>query len=230
MALLCSPTIEGIEAARWQVDHLRRHCISLLRTQTGSDAADLVDRLVELRSPRVVALSVDGNEAVSGPSAARFADAFAAAKRAGLKATVHAGESSGPDGVRDAIDLLGADRIDHGVRAIEDGALIERLADLAIPLGVCPTSNLTLGLYNTLGEHPIEHLRAAGVRVSVNTDDPQLLGIDLPGEYARTAAAFDWDDDIVRSVAGVSIDAAFCDSDVADALRVQLQTWASKVD
>jgi hypothetical protein len=100
-----------------------------------------------------------------------------------LKRTVHAGESSGPEGVRDAIELLGADRIDHGGRAIEDPAVVGLLAERQIPLGVCPSSNVTLGLYPALTAHPIDRLRRAGVPVSVNTDDPALLGVTLAGEY-----------------------------------------------
>lgn len=90
-------------------------CVSLLRTQSSDAAAELVELLVDLRHPRVVALSIDGNEAAAGRTGPRFAQAFKRAGAAGLGRTVHAGESSGPEGVRDAIELLGADRIDHGV-------------------------------------------------------------------------------------------------------------------
>lgn len=188
-------------------------CISILRLQTASEAVDLVDRLVELRHPRVVALSIDGNEALSGRTGARFADAFRRAGDAGLRRTVHAGESSGPEGVRDALDLLGADRIDHGVRSVEDPALVDELAARGIPLGVCPTSNLTLGICPDLASHPIETLRRSGVRVSVNTDDPGFLGIDLVGEYQRCIDAFGWDDDVVRAVAATSLAACFVGGD-----------------
>jgi len=109
-----------------------------------------------------VALSVDGNEATAGRTGPRFAEAFRKAASAGLCRTVHAGESSGPEGVWDAVDLLGADRIDHGVRAIEDPALVQMLADRQIPLGVCPTSNLVLGVYPSIEAHPIEF--GGGVR------------------------------------------------------------------
>jgi adenosine deaminase len=200
-------------------------CVSLLRTQSKQEADELVDVLVASASPRVVALSVDGNEAASGRTAVKFAEAFRAAKAAGLRATVHAGESSGPEGVRDAVELLGADRIDHGVRAVEDPDLMALLADRRIPLGVCPSSNLTLGLYPALPDHPIERLRAAGVPVSVNTDDPELLGIDLAGEYARCAETFGWGVDVACEVARTSIDAAFCGPDLADRLRSELDRW-----
>jgi len=184
-------------------------CISILRQQTAAEAMQLVDGLIELRHPRVVALSIDGNEALSGRTGSRFADAFQAAGRAGLRRTVHAGESSGPEGVHDALDLLGADRIDHGVRAAEDPSLVARLADSGVPLGICPTSNLTLGVFPSLSQHPIEALREAGVRVTVNSDDPGFLDIDLAGEYERCIAAFDWTDDIVSELVANSLDVCF---------------------
>lgn len=200
-------------------------CISLLRTQGAEQAAELVESLIEWHHPRVVALSVDGNEAAAGRTGPRFADAFRRAAAAGLKRTVHAGESSGPEGVRDAIDLLGADRIDHGVRAIEDPALVGLLAERGIALGICPTSNLVLKVCRSMAEHPIETLRRAGVRVSVNTDDPSLLGTTLPDEYARCAGQFGWDDAVLRAVAATSIDASFADAVTKQRLQRALAAW-----
>lgn len=200
-------------------------CVSLLRTQSGDAAAELVDTLIELRQPRVVALSIDGNEATAGRTGPRFAEAFRRAGAAGLKRTVHAGESSGAEGVRDAIELLGADRIDHGVRAIEDPSVVALLAKQRIALGICPTSNLTLGVYRSLEQHPIERLRHAGVAVSVNTDDPALLDTSLEREYALCRDTFEWSDDDVWSVARTSIDACFANEDVKARLRDALSRW-----
>lgn len=200
-------------------------CVSLLRTQTADEAIELVDLLGSLRHPRVVALSVDGNEATAGRTGPRFADAFRRAGAMGLRRTVHAGESSGPEGVWDAVNLLGADRIDHGVRAIEDAALVSMLADRQIPLGVCPTSNLVLGVYRSIQEHPIDKLLAAGVRVSVNTDDPALLGTSLVGEYALCRHAFGWTDEATKSVARTSIEASFANPDIKTQLLKALTHW-----
>jgi adenosine deaminase len=200
-------------------------CISLLRTQSADAAAELVDALVALRHPRVVALSIDGNEAAAGRTGPRFAQAFKRAGRAGLRRTVHAGESSGPEGVRDAIELLGADRIDHGVRAIEDQDLVGLLADRRIPLGICPTSNLTLGVYAAIEDHPIDRLRRAGVVVSINTDDPVLLGASLAGEYALCREAFGWPDEVLRTLARNSIDASFANADIKSKLINALARW-----
>jgi adenosine deaminase len=200
-------------------------CVSLLRTQSSDAAAELVELLVALRHPRVVALSIDGNEAAAGRTGPRFAQAFKRAGAAGLRRTVHAGESSGPEGVRDAIELLGADRIDHGVRAIEDQDLVGLLADRRIPLGICPTSNLALGVCASIEDHPIDRLRRAGVVVSINTDDPVLLGASLEGEYALCCKAFGWSDEVLRTLARNSIDASFANADIKSTLIQALSRW-----
>ncbi len=200
-------------------------CISLLRTQSAEAAIELVDTLVSMNHPRVVALSVDGNEATAGRTGPRFAEAFRQAGNAGLQRTVHAGESSGPEGVWDAINLLGADRIDHGVRAIEDDLLVAVLAERAIPLGICPTSNLSLGVYPSIEAHPIERLRAAGVRVSLNTDDPALLGATLVGEYRLCRGTFGWSDEVTKAVARTSIESSFAHEEVKSRLLDALSLW-----
>ena len=201
-------------------------CISLLREESAAAAIELVDTLVALRHPRVVALSIDGNESSAGRTGPRFAAAFRKAGEQGLRRTVHAGESSGPEGIRDALDLLGAERIDHGVRAIEDADLVRRLADERIPLGVCPGSNLSLGLYPSIAQHPIDRLRRAGVRVSVNTDDPALLKTSLAQEYGRCIAGFGWDDATVRAVAKTSIEASFAPPETKSRLIAALASWS----
>ena len=201
-------------------------CVSLLRTQSAQAASELVDTLVALRHPRVVALSIDGNEATAGRRCARFAEAFQRAGAAGLRRTVHAGESSGPEGVRDAIELLGADRIDHGVRVIEDPDLVGLLVDRQIPLGICPTSNLRLGVYRRIEDHPIDRLRRAGVPMSINTDDPVLLGASLVGEYALCSQAFGWSDEELQALARTSIAASFANADVKATLNRALSRWA----
>ena len=127
--------------------------------------------------------------------------------------------------MRDAVELLGADRIDHGVRAIEDPALVGLLADRRIPLGICPTSNLTLGVYATIEDHPIDRLRRAGVVVSINTDDPVLLGASLEGEYALCCKAFGWSDEDLRALARNSIDASFANADIKAGLTHALSRW-----
>ena len=183
--------------------------LSIMRRQSATEAAELVDWMIDAHHPRVVALSVDGNEQLSGPTGRRFHAAFERAGEAGFGRTVHAGESSGPSGVIDALHLLGADRIDHGVRAIESSEVVDELVGRGVPLGVCPSSNIVLGLFPDIEHHPIEELRRQGVTVTVNTDDPAFVGTDLVAEYRRCIDAFDWSDDVVESLAAASLAACF---------------------
>jgi adenosine deaminase len=183
-------------------------CVSLGRHQSAAEAEELVDEVLAMARPRVVALSIDGNEA-QGSNTERFGDAFARAGAAGLRRCAHAGESSGPSGVREAIEVLGAERIDHGVRCIEDPSLVDDLVARAVPLDICPTSNVVLGIAVDLESHPLERLRRAGVRFSLNTDDPLIFGIDLAGEYERCAAAFAWGREELVAVARTSIESCF---------------------
>lgn len=202
-------------------------CVSLLRTQSADEATALVNWLIERQHPRVSALSIDGNEAAAGRTGPRFAPAFELARRAGLPRTVHAGESSGPEGVRDAIDLLGANRIDHGVRAIDEPPLVEDLAARGIPLGVCPVANGRLGLYPELETHPVDELRRAGVRVSINTDDPVSPDVSLEQVYHRCAETFGWSREIARELAKTSIEASFAASAEKAELLEDLERFPS---
>jgi adenosine deaminase len=188
-------------------------CVSVLRQQTASEAIELVEWLLQRRHPRVSGLSIDGNEAASGRTGQRFAAAFQRAADMGLHRTVHAGESSGAEGVWDALQFLLAERIDHGIRAVEDPSLVTELASKQVPLNVCPGSNVRLGLYPNRQSHPLDVLRRAGVPVSINTDDPALMQLSLVSEYAATAAAYGWGREILKEVARTSIQASFCNAD-----------------
>ncbi|MDN4473527.1 adenosine deaminase [Demequina zhanjiangensis] len=200
---------------------------SLLRTQSADEAREIVEHLVDHRPSRVVALSVDGDEKVAGRTGPKFTEAFRLAKAAGLRRTVHAGESSGPEGVWDALDLLHAERIDHGVRAIEDPRLVERLAADGIPLGICPRSNLTLGVYSGWDTHPIQALLDAGVKVTLNTDDPEPLGTTLVHDWAAAAQAYGWGAEDMVGFAARSIDASFADDDLKASLHGELDSTAA---
>jgi aminodeoxyfutalosine deaminase len=130
----------------------------------------------------VVGIGLGGSEGDYPPEP--YAGVFARAKDAGLGSVPHAGEAEGPASVRGALDALGADRIRHGIRAIEDAALVSELADRGIVLDVCPTSNVRTGVVASLAAHPLPRLLAAGLRCTVNTDDPAMFGTDLGQEYA----------------------------------------------
>ncbi len=140
-----------------------------------------------------------------------FTWAFDCAREAGLGLTAHAGEWDGPASVAAALEHLRPTRIGHGVRAIEDGALVDRLAEAGTVLEVCPGSNIALGLYPGWRAHPVDRLRRAGVAVTLSTDDPPFFHTTLTQEYARLAEAFDWDAGDFAALNRVALGAAFCD-------------------
>jgi adenosine deaminase len=201
---------EGFRAAETDGFASAVLCLSVKRSQTPAEAEALVDWILDSRQTRVAALSIDGDE-TNGSHGERFAAAFAKAATGGLRRCAHAGESSGPAGVRQAIDLLGAERIDHGVRAVEDPTLVAELARRSIPLDICPTSNVVLGIVPDVAHHPVDHLRRQGVRISLNTDDPLLYEVDVAGEYDTCARTFGWSRADVVAMARTSIECCFAD-------------------
>ena len=201
-----------------------RLLVSLLRSQTKQESLALVRWMTAHRHPRLMGLSVDGNEAVSKQSNRVLCDAFLEAKHAGFAITVHAGESSPAEGVWEALDILGAMRIDHGVRSITDPVLLRRLADERIPLNITPTSNL-MELYPSLEEHPLGKLYELGIPVTVSTDDPMLMSIDLCTELEKSANAFGWGaSDLIRLQEN-AIRASFCDAETKQLLRDKLKIF-----
>ncbi len=159
----------------------------------------------------IVGFGLAGDEKIGAPKDFRWS--FDAAREAGLRLTCHAGEWGGPDSVRAAIDDLEVERIGHGVRAIEDLALVDEIAEQGIVLECCPGSNIALGIYKSWRQHPIGDLFNRGVKVTISTDDPPFFATTMSNEYDRLAEVFDWDDGVFSRIAKTSIDAAFCDAD-----------------
>jgi len=135
----------------------------------------------------IVAVGLDSSEVGHPPQ--KFARVFAAARALGLKITAHAGEEGPPAYVHEALEMLGVDRIDHGNRALEDEALVERLALEGMTLTVCPLSNLKLCVVGDLADHPLDRMLAAGLKATVNSDDPAYFGGYVADNYRAVAAA-----------------------------------------
>jgi adenosine deaminase len=138
-----------------------------------------------------------------------FLPAFRLAADAGLGCTVHAGEVRGPQSIRAALDVLPVTRLGHGVRAVEDPHLVERIARDGIVLEVCPHSNVATGVYEDMASHPFPALLAAGCKVTLNSDDPPYFATSIGGEYATAAADFSMDDEALRAVTRTALEAAF---------------------
>ncbi len=171
----------------------------------------------------IVSFGLANDEAIGPPEA--YAEAFAIAKDAGLLSTPHAGELAGPESVWGALATLQPDRLQHGVRAIEDPELVKRLADSDIVLDVCPTSNLLLSVYPSLAEHPLPQLLDAGVRCSLNGDDPLLFGPVLLGEYELARTEMGLDDAALAGVARASIDGSGASVEFKAAALRSIDDW-----
>ena len=152
-----------------------------------------------------------------------FAYAFDQAREAGLRLTTHAGEFGGPESIWEAIRDLNVDRIGHGVRAIEDPALVRELAARQITLEVCPGSNVALGLYKGFAAHPIARLREAGVKITVSTDDPPFFHTTLCREYDMLAQSFGWDETDFCALNQTAAEAAFCDAKTRARIEKKLE-------
>jgi len=173
----------------------------------------------------VVSFGLAGDEAL-GP-AEPFAGAFHIARAAGLMSTPHAGEHGGPESVRAALELLGAQRIEHGVRAIEDPLLVQRIVDEGICLDVCPTSNVQLSVTDSLEHHPLPALLAAGVTLSLNADDPVIFGCGLLDEYELARRAFGLDDFALANIAANSVRCSGAPESIRTSALARIDAWLS---
>jgi len=188
------------------------------------EAAEATTRYaIEYRERGVVGIGLGGLEAEFPPEP--YADAFALAREGGIASVPHAGEIAGIPSIRGALEALGADRIRHGIRAVDDPAMVRELAGRGTVLDVCPISNLRTGAVRSLEEHPLQQLVAAGVRCSLSTDDPAMFDTDLSREYdAATSLGLSPRDFYEAGVAG-----ALCDEQTRETLRRcgEEYEWAS---
>ena len=198
-----------------------RGIVTPIRHFGPDKAKEVAQCAVETADDWLVGFGLAGDEKAGKPK--DFAWSFDAAREAGLRLTCHAGEWSGPESVRDAIRDLRVERIGHGVRAIEDLALVDEIAEAGIVLEVCPGSNVALGLYKDYRSHPIHRLRERGVKVTVSTDDPPFFHTTMAQEYESLAEAFEWDDGVFEEIAKTSAEAAFCTSETRKKIMKRLE-------
>ena len=187
---------------------------------TQEEARATVEWAARYRDRGVVGVGLGGLEAEFPPEP--YAEVFALARSLGLGSVPHAGEVAGAASVRGALEALGADRLRHGIRAVEDPGLLDELAARGIVLDVCPLSNIRTGAVASLAEHPLSRLVAAGVRCSISTDDPAMFDTDLTRDYeaARTLGL------APRAAYAAGVAGALCD----EATRARLQAVGDEYD
>ena len=147
------------------------------------------------------------------------------ARAAGLHSVPHAGETTGPETIWDAIRDLGAERIEHGISAVQDPSLLDHLVERGITLDVCPTSNVALKVVADLESHPVRELVAAGVRVTVNSDDPPMFATTLNNEYAIVARLLGLDKNGIADLARTAVEASFLDDAGKRRLRFEIDAY-----
>lgn len=206
------PIFEALERARiraerelglsiyWIFDAVRHFGVE--------DAARVFRKAAELRRefPSIIGIGIGGDERRGG--ADLFRDLYLEARDAGLRLTAHAGESTGPESIWAAINI-GAERIGHGLTAIEDPELMAILAERQIPVEICISSNARTGCCHPLTAHPVRSYFDAGLMITLNSDDPAMFASDLEDEYALAAADFGFTREHLRELAANSIEASF---------------------
>jgi aminodeoxyfutalosine deaminase len=186
----------------------------IFRGATPEQAEQVVRHSAKYHDRGVVAVGLGGLEAEFPPEP--YEPAFSLARSLGLASVPHAGEAAGPASVRGALDALGADRIRHGVRSVEDSGLVDELAGRGTVLDVCPLSNIRTGVVRSLEEHPLPRLVAAGVRCSISTDDPAMFDTDLTRDYEAAASL----GVSPRAAYEAGLEGALCDDSTRDRLRL----------
>jgi adenosine deaminase len=200
---------------RWGISAALIMCF--LRHLSGDDAVETW-LAAEPFTDRIIGVGLDSGEIGNPPEL--FARAYAMARAAGLHSVAHAGEEGPPGYITGALDTLGAERIDHGVRCDEDPTLVERLVNEQIPLTMCPLSNVELRVVDRLEDHNLKRLLDRGVRVTINSDDPAYFGGYVLDNYVATAEALDLSREDLIALARNSIEAAFLShTDRAELLR-----------
>lgn len=212
---------EAADQAERQFGITLRGVVTCIRHFGPEKARQTARCAAETAGDWIVGFGIAGDEKVGQPKDFRWS--FDLAREAGLRLTAHAGEWGGPESVRAALNDLAVERIGHGVRAIEDLALVDELAERGVVLEVCPGSNVALGLYPTFRDHPIGAMFDRGVKVTISTDDPPFFHTTMAREYDELHRAFDWDEGVFEKIARTSLDAAFCDDDTKSKIRAKLE-------
>ncbi|MFE2248539.1 adenosine deaminase [Streptomyces lavendulae] len=221
--------MEAIEdarkAAEAELGVILRWCFDI-PGEAGLEAAEETVRLaVDLRPEGLVSFGLGGPEI--GVPRPQFKPYFDRARAAGLRSVPHAGETTGPETVWDAVRELGAERIGHGTSSTRDPELLAYLAEHRIALEVCPTSNIATRAVADLDEHPVKEMVAAGVLVTINSDDPPMFGTDLNNEYAVAARLLDLDERGLAQLAKNAVEASFLDPAGKTRLSAEIDAYTA---
>jgi adenosine deaminase len=196
-----------------------RLILCFLRDLPAADAMRTLDEALAYPG-RIDGVGLDSAEVGNPP--AKFTDVFHRARQAGLRLVAHAGEEGPPSNIAGALDLLGVERIDHGVRCLEDPALVERLVRERVCLTVCPNSNIALRIFDTMADHPLRRMLEAGLAVTVNSDDPAYFGGYIEDNYRVVTETLELSAEQLVTLASNAIEGSFADEERKRELRAEL--------
>lgn len=197
-----------------------RLIMCVLRDLTAAEGLEALEEALACDIP-IDGLGLDSGEVGNPPS--KFEEVYARARAAGLRLVAHAGEEGPASYISDSLDLLGVERIDHGVRCLEDAALVDRLVRERVCLTVCPNSNVALRVFDRMETHPLRRMLDAGIAVAVNSDDPAYFGGYIADNYLAVVEALDLTDDHVIALARNAIEGSFADEGRKAELRTELE-------
>lgn len=211
--------------ARAQQDHdiMVRLILQIGREETLHTSEEIVELAIAYRDRGVVGIDLAGDEVNYPPY--RFGPLFHHARREGLGITVHAGEAGSAENIHTAIRSLHANRIGHGIRAIERFDVVRFIREQGVTLEICPTSNLQTGVVRSLGQHPLRDLTTLGLKTTINTDDPSVSDTTLTDEYLVAIAAIGLSLEQVRETVFNAVDAAFISEEERQRLRERFAEW-----
>ena len=212
---------EAAEQAEQSHGIVLRGVVTAIRHFGPDKAREAALCAAETAGDWLVGFGLAGDEKRGRPG--DFAYAFDMAREARLRLTAHAGEWGGAQSVREALRDLRVERIGHGVRAIEDPALVDEIAATGVVLEVCPGSNVALGVFPGWDAHPVAWLRERGVKVTLSTDDPPFFHTTLSAEYDRLAHTFGWDEGVFAELNAIAAQAAFCDEETRAKILTRLE-------
>ncbi|MCO6010068.1 adenosine deaminase [Actinoallomurus purpureus] len=216
--------LEGLAEGQATYDIECRVLLDHSRRRSVDRARRTVDLAARYAADGVLGVGLAGDE--SHPLAP-FAEVIESAREAGLHLVHHAGETCGPASIREAMTVGHAERLGHGIRVLDDADLVAEVRDRGLPLEVCPSSNVALGLARSFAAHPLPRLRDAGLVVTVNTDIPSIVGTTLTDEYARIREAFGYDDAVLAELSRAGVESSFAPETIRARLRREIDAWLS---
>ncbi|MEF9982450.1 MAG: adenosine deaminase [Glutamicibacter sp.] len=212
---------EGAE--RWGISHKLIACF--WRHAPAEKAMDLMKVLVAEKHD-IDGIGLDSSEVGFPPEL--FQEVFAYARAHGLHVVAHAGEEGPADYIWQALDLLEIERVDHGIRCLDDPTLVQRLVDEQMPLTVCPLSNIRLRAVDTMADHPLPQMLEKGLKVSVHSDDPAYFGGYMDANFSSLMASFNFSTGQLATLARNSFESAFLDEESKQVLLAEVQAWVQR--